>query len=187
MRDFITNLLKKNLPPNYYYHNPEHTFYVEQAALEIGKNEACTDEELMLLSVAALWHDSGFVNVYKNHEDESCRMVRENLPSFGYSLSQIEIICGMIMATKIPQNPESKLEQILADADLEYLGTESFKIKSKDLFHELQSRNSMLTEEKWDQMQISFLRKHQFFTSYCKEKREPLKQIYLNQLLKATE
>ena len=49
-------------------------------------------------------------------------MAKEELPKFGLSEKDIELICGMIMATKIPQNPKTKLEKIIADADLEYLG-----------------------------------------------------------------
>jgi hypothetical protein len=183
MRDFVINLLRNNLPPNYYYHNPEHTIYVEKAALEIGNHEACSEEELELLSTAALWHDTGYVKVYRHHEEESCLMAWQYLPEFGYSIEDIEIICGIIMATKIPQLAKTKLQQILADADLEYLGTESFEIKSDCLFRELQSMNLSMTKVKWDEMQISFLQKHHYFTGFCKENREPVKQLFLDKLI----
>jgi len=86
-----------------------------------------------------------------------------------------------------PEEIKTALEQILADADLEYLGTASFEIKSDNLLREIQTRNALLTKEKWDQMQISFLQKHHYFTRFCKENREPVKQIYLHELIKATE
>ena len=114
-------------------------------------------------------------------------MARENLPEYGYSTTEIDIICGIIMATKIPQTPGTKLEQILADADLEYLGTESFEIKSDSLFRELQSLNPLMTKEKWDQMQVSFLQKHNYFTRFCNENREPVKQVCLKELIRAIE
>ncbi len=183
MRDFVINMLRNNLPQNYYYHNPEHTIYVEETALEIGRYEACSGEELELLSIAALWHDTGYVKMYRHHEEESCSMARQFLPEYGYSLAEIEKICGMIMSTKIPQLPRTKLEQILADADLEYLGTPSFEIKSDCLFRELQSMNPQLTKAKWDEMQVSFISKHNYFTRFCKENREPIKQIYLGKLV----
>lgn len=186
MRDFVINMLRNNLPQNYYYHNPEHTIYVEETALEIGRYEACTGEELELLSIAALWHDTGYVKMYRHHEEESCSMARQFLPEYGYSIAEIDIICGIIMATKIPQTPKTKLEQILADADLEYLGSELFEVKSDSLFRELQSRNPLMTKEKWDQMQVSFLQKHHYFTRFCKEYREPVKQTYLNKLIQST-
>lgn len=187
MRKFVLNLLRSNLSPNYFYHNAEHTIYVQEKALEIGRFEGCTEEELELLSIAALWHDTGMIKTYKHHEEESCLMARKYLSENGYSIEDIDRICGIIMATQLPQRPQDKLGEILADADLEYLGTECFTTVSNQLFKELQSLNPSLTKTHWDQMQISFLQKHNYFTRFCKENREPLKQIYLNKLLQVHE
>ena len=186
MKNFIVRLLKNNLPDFYFYHDYLHTLYVEEKALEIGRHEGCSDEELKLLSIAALWHDTGYIKLYKHHEEESCLMARKYLPEYGLSSSDIEKVCGMIMATKIPQNPTNKLEEIIADADLEYLGTPSFEFKSDCLFRELLSVNAKLTETKWNQMQISFLQEHHYFTRFCIENRDPVKQTHLNELLLST-
>lgn len=62
MKEFVLNLLKDNLPAIYCYHNQEHTFYVAEKALEIGKNLGCTEEELELINTAAMWHDTGYNN-----------------------------------------------------------------------------------------------------------------------------
>ena len=186
MKDFIIEFLDQNLPETYYYHNHFHTIYVAEIAAEIGKHEKCSAYELDLLNVAALWHDTGYIKTYKNHEEESCKFTRQCLPEYGYSIAEIDQICGMIMATKIPQSPNNKLEKILADADLEYLGTESAQTKSASLMLEIQSINPSLTEEKWNQMQISFIQNHQYFTRFCKENRESVKQNYLNKLIQST-
>ena len=183
MNDFVINLLKTKIPATYYYHNYEHSLYVMQKAAEIGMHENCSEKEMELLSAAALWHDTGYVNIYTGHEEESCRLARQYLPGYGYSIDDIDRICGMIMATKIPQSPKNKLEEIIADADLEYLGTAGAGIKADNLFKELRSINPILTKEEWNRIQVSFLQQHHYFTSFCKENREPLKQIYLNRLL----
>ena len=182
LKDFVISLLKDNLPENYSYHNHVHTLYVMQTAVEIGINEECTEKELELLSVAALWHDTGYIKTYKNHEEESCKLARHYLPGFGFSPDDIENVCGMIMATRIPQSPKNKLEEILADADLEYLGTKIFGSSADDLFRELRFVNPSLTQEQWIQTQILFLRKHQYFTRFCKENKAPVKMNYLEQL-----
>jgi len=155
---------------------------VHDTALEIGRHEKCTEEELDLISTAAFWHDTGYIKTYKNHEAESCNLARKYLPDFGYSAADIERVCGIIMATKIPQSPKNKLEEILADADLEYMGTSSFDSTSDDLYKELQSLNPELTEEKWIDIQMSFLQNHHYFTRFCVENKEPVKQEYLNKL-----
>lgn len=182
MEPRVINFLETNIPATYLYHNLAHTLYVQEKAIEIGKHEGCTEHELELLSTAALWHDTGYVKTYHNHEEESCSIVRKNLPEYGFSVAEIDLVCGMILATKIPQSPKNKLEEILADADLEYLGTANVDVKAFNMFRELQLIDLLLTEEKWRLMQISFLRKHHYFTSFCKMYREPYKQIYLHKL-----
>ncbi|MEZ5029234.1 MAG: hypothetical protein R2765_10685 [Ferruginibacter sp.] len=53
----------------------------------------------MLLKTAALWHDTYYINIYKGHEEES-KLSCNYLPGYGYRDSEIDLICGMIMATK---------------------------------------------------------------------------------------
>jgi len=182
MKDFVISLLKNKLSEHYYYHNHEHTLYVIEKAIEIGRHEGCSEKELELLSVAALWHDTGYTTIYNNHEEESCLLARQYLPDYGYSVPDIDEVCGIIMATKMPQSPKTKLEEIIADADLEYLGTSGFETKADRLFKELQQINKSLTEEKWRLMQISFLQNHRYFTRFCKENRENVKQMNLSKL-----
>lgn len=182
MRTFVVNLLKENLPEFYYYHNYEHTLYVAEKTQEIGKYERCTEEELKLLNAAALWHDTGYIRSSADHEEESCRMARQYLPDFGFSSTDIQKICRMIMATKLPQAPKTKSEEILADADLEYLGTNQYEQKAAELYRELHHLDPSLTKRKWKEEQVSFLQKHHFFTLYCRENKEPLKRIHINRL-----
>ena len=182
MENLVISLLETNIPATYLYHNLAHTLYVQEKAIEIGRHEGCMEHELELLGTAALWHDTGYVKTYNNHEEVSCIIARKNLPEYGFSIGDIDLVCGMIMATKIPQSPKNKLEEILADADLEYLGTANVDLKAFDLFMELRSIDPLLTEAKWRQMQISFLQKHHYFTNFCKMYREHSKQIYLRKL-----
>lgn len=70
-----------------------------------------------------------------------CKIATKELKTLDFSDKDIKAICGMIMATKIPQSPKNRLEVILADADLEYLSTSRFKIVSDKLFKELKAGN----------------------------------------------
>lgn len=186
VKDFIINMLEEKLPASYCYHNIEHTLYVTDKVTEIGGQENCTAEEISLLTVAALWHDAGYMNIYVGHEEEGCKLARQYLPEYGYSDKDIDIICGMIMATKVPQSPKNKLEEIIADADLEYLGTDNARRNADSLFKELQSINPLLTKDEWNKIQISFLTKHHYFTAFCKKNKEPAKLNYLSKLLNGT-
>ncbi len=183
MKIFVTNLLKENLSIAHYYHNIEHTLYVAAKAIEIGKNEGCTSKELQLLETAALWHDTGFIKAYANHEKESCKIAKKHLPSFGFNKADISIVCGMIMATKIPQSPKTKLEEIIADADLEYLGTKKAQAGSNNLYKELNALNPLLTKVAWHKIEIDFVSVHHYFTDYCRKNNEEQKQIYLKKIM----
>ncbi len=179
MTSFVVDLLKEKLSPFYYYHNYKHTLYVRDKVIEIGEQENCSANDIRLLEAAALWHDSGFINTTINHEKEGCKLAKQYLPEYGFSPAEIETICGMIMATKMPQSPRNKLEEIIADADLEYLGAFNVEAIAADLFREINHFNPYITKADWHRTQIAFLKTHQYFTHFCKENREPLKREYL--------
>jgi HD superfamily phosphodiesterase len=185
MEEFVVSLLNDKLPAWYYYHNCEHTLYVMEKAVEIAQQENCTEQEIDLVRTAALWHDVGCINKFKGHEEESCLFAQKYIPGYGYSDEAIDTICGMIRATKIPQTPHNKLEQIVADADLEYLGTDTVDTKAELLYKELQSQTPHLTRHEWDRVQISFIQKHHYFTRFCQQNREPAKSKYLDKLVKS--
>jgi uncharacterized protein len=183
MKTFVLNLLDSKLSSDYHYHDSKHTLYVIDKTIEIAKHENCTADEIRLLTVAAIWHDVGHIKIYNGHEKESCNFARQYLPGYGFSDDEINQVCGMIMATQIPQSPQNRLEEILADADLEYLGTANTGKMSENLFLELHSMDTELTREEWNAMQITFLKDHHYFTNFCKKNREPVKAAYLKKLL----
>ena len=176
-------LLKSKVPKEYRYHNYHHTEYIIEKVFEIGKEEGCNEDELRLLSLAALWHDVGYINTYTGHEEEGCKMVRKYFPAFGVEGPDIEKVCGMIMATRVPQQPHNKLEEIIADADLEYLGTSNAEKLAQNLYDELKFRYPDLSFDEWIRTQVSFIGNHHYFTTYCIQYREPLKQRYLAELM----
>lgn len=185
--NYILDLLGKELSETLFYHGLHHTLDVANSALILAKEEGIEDEEsLGLLKTAAFYHDSGFINTYKDHEEEGCRIVRSSLSLFQYTEEQIEIICGMIMATKIPQNPKTNLEKIICDADLDYLGRDDFEPIAATLFQELFVRNLVPDENTWNQIQVKFIGAHQYHTESAKKKRERKKYDHLTKLLALT-
>lgn len=184
---FILSLLGEKLSPLLLYHNREHTLDVLQAAMKIAEAERISAAETELLRTAVLFHDAGFIYIYKNHEEKSCEMAQEYLPGFHFLPEQITMICEMIMATKVPQDPKTRLGQIIADADLDYLGREDVFSISQKLFDERRLCGLLPDTEKWLLFQIDFLRQHRYFTSYSREFREPNKKLYLQALLEKGE
>ena len=142
------------------------------------------DEDLALLKTAALFHDTGFLYAYKGHEDLSCIIARENLPHFEYAIEQIEKICEIIQATTVPQSPKNKLGEIIADADLDYLGRDDFYPISNSLFNELKNIDAIDNLDKWNQIQIDFISQHQYFTTTSINRRSQEKEKRLEELKK---
>ena len=126
-------------------------------------------DDLTLLLTAVLFHDSGFLKQQKEHERVGCDIAREYLPEYDYSPEQVEMICGMIMATKIPQTPHNKLEQIICDADLDYLGRDDFFTIGNKLYDELCMYGIISTELEWNKLQVRFPRKASLFHADCQK------------------
>ena len=183
LKRHVVNKLLAGLPQQLTYHNLSHTLDVLKQAENIALAEGFTcPEGLFTLKVAALYHDAGFIDNYFDHEAQGCRVAQQELPSFGFSIAQVDRICGMIMATKIPQSPQSHQEQIICDADLDYLGREDFTEIAQNLYAELLTFQVLAGEDEWNALQLAFLEKHQYFTDYSKENRENAKQAHLASL-----
>ncbi|QRM89045.1 HD domain-containing protein [Lacinutrix sp. WUR7] len=164
----VVRFLNENLPKHFTYHNIKHTLYVYEKAIHIANKEKVNSQDIALLKIAALYHDIGFTKSHLEHEKASCEIAKKQLKNYGYSKEDIHTICGMIMATKIPQSPKNLLEQILADADLEYLATSKYLKTSTSLYQELLHFNPDLSEDDWIDIQIKFIKNHRYHTSYCK-------------------
>jgi uncharacterized protein len=149
-----------------------------------------TGQDLLLLSTAAWYHDLGFVERYDDHEAASAQIASNVLPQFGYTLSQIEQIVGMIMATQLPQSPTTLLEQILADADLDVLGRDDFLPLSLCLLDELRYSGLVISDTDWYHMQLAFLQDHRYWTAAAQTHRDAQKQrniALLHRIIAASE
>lgn len=182
LQEIILDKLERELPKTLYYHNVKHTVDVVTEVELIGWAEGCTDEEILLLKTAALFHDAGHVISYKDHEERSCEIAREYLPKYGYSQEQIDRICEIIMATKLPPQPRNLLEAIICDSDLDYLGRIDFIPVSNTLYRELSERNMIGTLNEWNKLQLKFLSGHQYFTQTAQNLREVNKQTQIERI-----
>lgn len=182
LKENIYQRLRDELPDHAEYHCAEHTDDVLKSAELIAEKEGVDGQDLLLLKTAVLYHDIGFINTALNHELESCALAEGELPELGLSTHDLRRICGMIMATRIPQTPLTHLEEIIADADLDYLGTDQFEEIGARLFRELRFSNPNLTVERWNKIQTSFLEKHNYFTEFSKKHRAPKKEENLSKL-----
>ena len=190
MRKGIIQRLMSLLPEEVVYHDIKHTLNVEKSAVRFAKLEGLDEESIIILRTAVLYHDSGFILHYEKNEDFAIHLAEANLPQFGYSAEQIKQITSIIASTRHNTIPETLLEQIMCDADHDYLGRPDYYNVVKKLREEMLNFGIEMNEKEWLEFQLNYLEKnHRYFTETAKnirlhgkkarieEIRERLKQI----------
>ncbi len=179
---YIIKRLNDELPQGLFYHGIHHTKDVCESVERLAIWEGIRGEELYLLKTAALFHDAGFIESYESNEPIGAQMAKEMLPNFGYTEDQINMVIRLIEATKMPHKPKNHLEELMCDADLDYLGRSDFYPKAETLKKELFKFGKLKSDKDWDFLQVKFLTMHQFFTKSAQQKRDPEKQNRITEL-----
>jgi uncharacterized membrane-anchored protein YitT (DUF2179 family) len=163
-QSFILDKLSHELPNYLSYHNVQHTKEVMQFAEKLAILENVSGDDRLVLRTAALFHDAGFLEAYAGHEEISRNLAETFLPQFGYTDGEVNQIGDLIMSTRIPQQPGSRLAKILCDADLYYLGTGEYTSGAENLYQELHRAGLIKNRDEWVHQQIKFLQAHHYFT-----------------------
>ncbi len=179
----IMRLLNQHLSKALHYHSIAHTKDVVKAVERLALLENVTDEGLFLLKSAATYHDAGFIEQYDKNEPIGARLAQEILPKYGYTDKHIDQIKDLIYVTAIPHKPKNLLEEIICDADLDYLGRDDFHEIADRLRRELREHCKIDSDRKWDEVQVSFLNSHKYFTKTAKETRDKKKAQNLQEIL----
>ena len=181
----VTEIFEKKVNPLFVFHNMEHTQRVVNAAEEIEGYYQLNDDDQFILFVSAWFHDTGFsAGQAEGHEKESIKLAADFLRYHHYAdQDKILRISSCIQATQMPQAPVNLVEKIICDADLYHLGTIMFCKCSDCLRQELQNYyKSDISNEEWRQVNIEFLVSHKYFTGYCQQKLELVKQGWIKHL-----
>ncbi|MCU4176419.1 adenylate/guanylate cyclase domain-containing protein [Carboxylicivirga sp. N1Y90] len=184
IQEEVLDLLEQKLPASLYYHNIKHTIDVVTEVELIGWAEGLSEEDILTLKLAAIFHDSGHIVDYEEHELRGSEIARETLKRYHYTEKKIDEVCRLIMSTKFPPEPKDLLEQVICDSDLDYLGRSDFIPVSTNLYHELKERNLIGSLEEWNMMQLNFIRKHQYYTETARNLRQVNKDSQVSRLEK---
>lgn len=172
--------LLHKLSPKLTYHDITHTVHDVVPAVErLGRAARLSNDDMLLLLTAAYYHDVGFIEQRQGHELVSARIAGESLPFFGYRRAQIDCIQTLIMATRLPNHPQTLLEQIIADADLDSLGRTDFWSRSLALRAEMATVDIHFTDAEWFANQIAFISKHRYWSEVARSLRDEQKALNL--------
>jgi HD superfamily phosphodiesterase len=180
--DFVFHLMKLNLPGVYVYHNYRHTTEVVEFVRKLCKKSDVSEGDTEIVTLAAWFHDTGYIEKSENHEEVSAEIASKFLKEKNYPEDKTFKVIECIKATKYPTSPKNLLEEIICDADLYHIGTKDYEDKSDLLRVEWEkSKDKIYTEQEWLKLSIDFLSNHKFYTKHAKKNLEETK---LNSILK---
>ena len=160
-------------PEGFTYHSLAHTALVAENARSIAHAINLPTEELTLLLTAAWLHDLGIGTIYVGHEQESCKLARKAVTHRLDDRSREEIEQA-ILATKIPQHATNRIGELLCDADLLYMGGTNFQLWSDRLRLEHEKiLGRTYSNAEWLDFNIAFVRKHEYYTPFVRERYAP--------------
>ena len=183
---YIFDLFTEKLDSNYIYHNLAHTQRVVEKVREFVEPLKLSEEDSENLTIAAWFHDAGYIKGAENHEEESVKIVDSFLKSNKTSLDRITIISNLILATQMSYEPKNILEQVIADADCSHLASKNFFDYTSLLRKEWElTQNKKYTDSEWINVNIGFLTKmHSYHSEYALKNWTKGKDKNLAKLLK---
>lgn len=189
---YIRDLFREELPHGIKYHDADHTLHptrgVVAVANKIALAEKISERNRELLIAAAYFHDTGYIREYDKNEPIAARMAGRILKLIGFEPDEIKKIQNMILSTDLAREPQTHLEKILCDADLDHLGREDFLELDGKLRQGRGNRGIDVDDDKkWYEGTLALIRNHRFYTQYQKELREEKKKENIQKLLKILE
>ena len=171
VEEYVKQLLNDHLSGTLYFHDINHTLKVKEAVRQLAKAEKINKEDREILTLAALFHDTGFIKTYEGHEKESQLIAAAYLREVGYPEDKIEQVKTLIRVTDPNVTPASLMEKIICDADTAHVGEKKYRSYSGELRKEweLNKKDYYPTDLQWEEEDLDFLQnKHIFYTKSAK-------------------
>lgn len=150
------------------YHNLNHTESVVKATQQIANHYQLHDKDFFIVSASAWFHDTGYFEDSKNHEQRGAELAVDFLKLHDVPADIRDSVMQTILSTKMPQRPTNLIENILCDGDLFHLGTAEFAEKRKLMHKEMALIYGTDTSKReWRIKDVEFLESQQYHTDYC--------------------
>ena len=170
---------------NHYYHSYEHAIDVMQRAIYLSEQENLPVDEIEMMALAGLFHDTGFIVMYDKNEPIWAKIASNYLKSINYDKNKIKLIEQIILATDPDYtNPKNIYEKIIKDADMDNLWRDDFQKKSNDINKELETvKKIKIKDPEWHHSLVDLLISHKFNTDVQRKERDKKKQENLNKMI----
>jgi uncharacterized protein len=180
---FVRKRLRDALSNHMYFHDLEHTLLVVEGIQLIGRAIGVKEDEHFLLILAGFLHDVGYTEKYFGHEEESARIASGFLMENGLEKEKVKLVEKIIIATKFPQYPKNRLEQVICDADFYHFSLRDYLGFADRLKAEWETNlNLFYTDLEWDTLNLRMLSAHVYFTDYGKNVLQRKKALNIEKL-----
>ncbi len=164
LENLVFDDILSNLPESLHFHTVDYARKVYNQSFLLCRAEEIEQSDRLLVRTAALMLFTGLTQSYNNFENRTSVLSREILPDFQYSDTQIDQICNLVLSTKLPFNPGNKLENILIDTKMDYIGGPDYTANIKRLFRELKETGSKINGQQFKKHQLELLYGFEFYT-----------------------
>jgi Uncharacterized protein conserved in bacteria len=184
VENYVSGFFVKNISPEYVFHDFGHTLQTVAATKTIGEGFRLGEHDMLTLQLATWFHDTGYSDGPIDHEERSVANATKFL-SGKIPDKQLEDVKACILATKVPQQPHSLLEQVICDADLSHLGMDIYWDRTSRLRQEFTlTRNKVMNDQDWVDFELNFMLTHEYHTVVAQELFNKRKGKHIQQLLK---
>jgi predicted metal-dependent HD superfamily phosphohydrolase len=176
-KEYVSSILTNELSKKCLFHTINHTLDVLKNAEIIGKYCKLNEKDLQLLRMSALFHDLGYVDTYDEHEIYSARRARAYLELKAVDESTIKKVESAILSTRMPQNPQDTISEMLCDADLMNLTVDDY-FEQVDLMRREWEKvgKAKMNSHEFHMNSLEFFKSHQYYSEYGRKILQPKKE-----------
>lgn len=183
LRAHVASLFQSHEDERFIYHNLHHTEQVVENVVRIANHYQLSDQDFFIVVAASWFHDMGYLFDCSQHEMKGTSLANDFLSDKDVTPEIIEQIKGCIMATKMPQSPVGLLQEIVCDADLFHLGSDSFKERNRLMRKEAEAFvKHKIDKADWRIKTIALFKAHHYHTEFCQQLLNSKKALNLEEL-----
>lgn len=167
IEEAVIKIFDEEASPNLYFHNSSLVKSVTNHAELLATSEKLSEEDFIILKLAALFLFTGFIYDYEKPAEASINLLTELLPKYGFGQEESDKT-SMLIRNSFNDVQITLSDMILHDARYDYLGRLDFIKLNDKLFREKTEYGKLTAGKSWEQQQIRFLKEHDFLTTTAK-------------------
>ncbi len=170
---------------NHYYHSYDHALEVMNRAIYLSKQEWLSKEDVEMMWLAGIFHDSWFIIQYDKNEPIWAKIARNYLKSVLYPEERIQKIEQIILATDPDYTtPKDIYEEIIKDSDMDNLWRDDFIEKNNNIKKELEIiKKIKIKDPDWRHASVQLLKEYKYKTNSQRYERDHKKVENLKKML----